>query len=275
MFYRIDSRFICHEKRGDRWLKNNLKITFLNLQDPHSNEGWANYIGPKAEEKVYEKLKQFFNRNIDIYKNVIVFAGWEDQEIVGKNIQREFDFFILSAMSRRIIHVEVKNLYVEKNFVKATNQLAKGFEMFAKERFAFPAQMGWKYVKAVYFDKEFKAEEICPDCQKYVFTSDSNMDSFLEEHLSPLQNVLRADDVYLDIIKLFMFVMFQTPQPTIITIHDVTGYITRIGDEFMKPETIFLGQEQLNFVSEKAKKKRCQLHEYFMSSFTDYFSLCL
>ena len=212
----------------------------------------TNFYGPRAEERFYIKLRNFFSKHNDKYRNVIIFAGWEDQGISSRKVQREFDFLIISALSRTLIHIEVKGTYSTEYFKTASSQLQKGFLMFS-EKFSFPAEKGWKYVKAIYFEKILNPGKMCEDCQKFVFTSDSDIETFLDFHLTK-RSELETDSVYLEMIRFLLFVMFQTNEP-IITPRDVAKHADKVQEKvFTAEKIIFYSKDQFNILRNGPKK---------------------
>jgi len=48
-------------------------------------------------------------------KNITVFSGWDDNNMLEGDPHREFDFLIVSDLSKTIIHIEVKHSNQENN----------------------------------------------------------------------------------------------------------------------------------------------------------------
>jgi len=48
-------------------------------------------------------------------KNITVFSGWDDNNMIEGDPHREFDFLIVSDLSKTIIHIEVKHSNQENN----------------------------------------------------------------------------------------------------------------------------------------------------------------
>ena len=168
-------------------------------------------IGDKAEESFFTKLKSCFTT----MKNVIIFSGVEDQEIFKKGKKGEFDFFILSANAKTIIHVECKTKFSWMNLIldSSTNetrraavyQLKKGKDFF-QDFFKFPE--GWKYVKAAFFEDRQNAPE-----NEFILHPESNLNKFFDDHLQPSQTP--DTSTYLHMVKVLMFVMFHEQLPVI------------------------------------------------------------
>jgi hypothetical protein len=108
----------------------------------------TNYEGEIAEKEVFLKLKQSFKHHR--YGNVFIFCSWEYNE--GKfeeNIQREFDFIVVSEVAKKVIFIEVKSRNNQNNaqLKKAKSQLEEGY-YFLREK--IPFAKGWKFESVVY-----------------------------------------------------------------------------------------------------------------------------
>ena len=69
-----------------------------------------------AKKELFHKIKSVC---MEGRKNLTIFSGWKDEVIMGKRKARKFDFLIVSADARTIIHIECKNEYSEKHLSQA------------------------------------------------------------------------------------------------------------------------------------------------------------
>ncbi len=94
---------------------------------------------------------------------------------------------------------------------------------------------------------------MCEGCQKFVFTSDSDIETFLDFHLTK-RSELETDAVYLEMIRFLMFVMFQTNEP-IITPRDVAKHADKVQDKvFTAEKIIFYSKDQFDILRNGTKK---------------------
>ena len=197
-------------------------------QAPYLEKDDSSFEGSRVEETLYNKIKLCFGK----HKNVAIFSGWNDQQILDKD-QREFDFLILSASSRRIIQIEVKKKFSPKELLinsdksSAVSQLEKGMTFFQN---FFKFQEGWQYVKAVYFGNKKDAPE-----SKFILSLESDLIQFFNNHLRP--SVEPDTTTYTTIIKVLMFVLFHHKKP-IITLRDSTVTTVTKMEEFGSAENV-------------------------------------
>jgi hypothetical protein len=78
----------------------------------------------------------------------------------------EFDFIVISAASKSIIHIEAKRGNNPGNREHAEIQLNRG-QAFFEENFPFPSSENWKYIKIMCFG-EFVDKDICENCKPYL-----------------------------------------------------------------------------------------------------------
>ena len=156
-----------------------------------------------AKKELFHKIKSVC---MEGRKNLTIFSGWKDEVIMGKRKARKFDFLIVSADARTIIHIECKNEYNENHLSQAVSQLQNG-QNFFQDFFKFPR--GWKYVKAAYFENRKDVPE-----NEFILDSESDLKRFFSDHLQPSQ--AGADTkTYLEMVKMLIFVMFHHSKPII------------------------------------------------------------
>jgi hypothetical protein len=96
--------------------------------------------------------------------------------------------------------------------------------------------------------------KVCAGCQKFVLTSDSDIEAFLSFHLTRRSAIAVADLVYLKMIKFLLFFMFQTSEP-VITAKDTKKHFHKIGNEVMAPHKImFYRTDQYDVVKNDYKR---------------------
>ena len=207
----------------------------------------GDFNGSRTEEGVFNKMQECFKEK----KNVIIFSEWCDQDVLEKNVQREFDFLILSADAKTIIHIECKTTYKLGELVldptkgrSAVNQLQRGKDFFEKF-FKFPE--GWRFVKAAYFGDRENAPVNDFIELDYILGPKSNLKKFFADHLQ--KSDTPDTTTYIQMVKLLMFVMFHVASP-IITSRDSTLENAMNIDKAGKAENIiFWTKEQYELKS--------------------------
>jgi len=147
-----------------------------------------NYEGENVEKEVFMKLKACFKQSK--FRNVFIFSSWDYNE--GKfeeNIQREFDFIVVSGDAKTVIFIEVKNRNFQDNtqLKKAKSQLEKGYD-FIKEK--IPFAKGWKFVSVVFL----KNDDANTQNNFFILGPKSNFNQFFEKYLEVGKSFLNSTD---------------------------------------------------------------------------------
>lgn len=126
-----------------------------------------NLRGCEFENEILDALQLTLN-NLNA-KNSTIFSGFkinEKHSLTKKN--EEYDFFIISAQEKMIIHIEAKCTNTEdgKNKEKAALQLQNGLAYF-KNTYAFPSPEAWTIAKMIAFKNNHR-EQVCPSCKLFV-----------------------------------------------------------------------------------------------------------
>ncbi len=126
-----------------------------------------NLRGCEFENEILDALQLTLNNSNA--KNTTIFCGFkinEKHSLTKKN--EEYDFFIISAQEKMIIHIEAKCTNTEdgKNKEKAALQLLHGLAYF-RSNYAFPIMETWTFAKMIAF-KNDNHELVCPSCQLFV-----------------------------------------------------------------------------------------------------------
>jgi len=110
-----------------------------------------NYYGEEAEKEVFQKLKNWSEHSK--IENLTIFSGWKDERNFEKNVQREFDFIVVSGDTKLVIFIEVKKTNKKNNatLMEAKSQLEKGYN-FLREK--IPFAKGWRFVSVIYIEHD-------------------------------------------------------------------------------------------------------------------------
>jgi hypothetical protein len=149
-----------------------------------------NYEGENVEKEVFMKLKACFKQSK--FRNVFIFSAWDyNGGKFEENIQREFDFIVVSGDARKVIFIEVKRTNNQNNtqLKKAKSQLEKGYH-FLREK--IPFAKGWKFVSVVYL-KNDEAETQ----NNFILGPKSNFNQSFEKYLGVGKSLSNStDNVY-------------------------------------------------------------------------------
>jgi hypothetical protein len=107
--------------------------------------------------------------NTEKFQNTVVFSGLMLEDCNLKTLG-EFDFIVISSMSKLIIHIEAKRGNNPGNREHAEIQLNRG-QAFFEENFPFPSSENWKYVKMMCFG-ECVEKDICQNCRPFILGSE-------------------------------------------------------------------------------------------------------
>jgi hypothetical protein len=132
-----------------------------------------NLRGFEFENLLFDALQSTLTK-LEV-KNTTIFSGFkihEKHSLTKKN--EEYDFFIIAAPQKMIIHIEAKCTNSEdgKNKEKAASQLRNGFAYFRSSH-AFPITENWTIVKMIAF-KNNCHEPVCPSCRLFVLDPNQN-----------------------------------------------------------------------------------------------------
>ncbi len=135
----------------------------------------SNYFGEEAEKEVFQKLKDWSEHSK--IENLTIFSGWKDERNFEKNVQREFDFIVVSGDTKLVIFIEVKKTNKKNNATlkKANSQLEKGYN-FIREK--IPFAKGWRFVSVIYIEHDAANTN-----KDFILGPKSNFSDFFESKL--------------------------------------------------------------------------------------------
>ncbi len=139
------------------------QLLVSNLNWPYKNLARTFQIGSEFEDEIFEGL-QTATKSAK-FQNTVVLSGLTLEDCNLKTLG-EFDFIVISAASKSIIHIEAKRGNNPGNREHAEIQLNRG-QAFFEENFPFRSSENWKYIKMMCFG-EFVDKDICENCKPYL-----------------------------------------------------------------------------------------------------------
>jgi hypothetical protein len=151
--------------------------------------------GEVIEKKVYDTLKAYYESHSD--QEVLVIHGYEIadlEKLAGrKDISHwEKDFLIINKTYGYIMNIEAKSSLIGKTLNEAKAQL-ENTRMILEKWFGADLKEGWKFISAIYCERNDKTNKNCKEKMDFIFTGTEDLKEKIGKIHESLQDESRFD----------------------------------------------------------------------------------
>ena len=187
---------IFHEKKEVEELLKAMNDDNLSPQEKKEKEKLKARLktiaGEAIEKKVYDTLKAYYGLDDD--QELLILHGYELADLEKLANQKdvahwEKDFLIINKTYGYIMNIEAKSSLNGKSLNEAKTQLENTKKILEKW-FGADLRKGWKFISAIYCEREDKTNKNCKSKMDFIFTGTED----LKEKLDKIHDSLRDEN---------------------------------------------------------------------------------